>query len=126
VIAARLLTRVIATTPARQKRRGCAGLRDFTKPALAPADSPAMSYTGMSRWYGSHVSVVRGRVRNGQVALETELPEGADVVVLTASEGFFEVPEDEVAELEARIAEPDRGELDSARDVIDRLRSPKR
>lgn len=70
------------------------------------------------------MSAVRGRVRAGRVELDSELPEGADVVVLTARpDERFDLADDEVAELERRVADADRGDLVAADDVIRTLRS---
>lgn len=70
------------------------------------------------------MSVVRGRVRAGRVELDSELPEGAEVVVLTAStDERFDLPDEEVADLERRVADADRGDLVPADDVIRALRS---
>ena len=67
---------------------------------------------------------VRGRVRGGQVELEAELPEDTDVVVLaTNREEPFDLTQSEVAELEARMAAAQQGEVAAASDVIQKLRS---
>ncbi len=56
--------------------------------------------------------------------LENELPEGSDVVVLTTTNHVpFDLAEAEVAELEARIAAANRGEVQLAADVLQKLRS---
>ena len=70
------------------------------------------------------MSAVRGRVRGGRVELESELPEGADVVVLASErEESFELADAEVAELEARVKGIDRGDFTSATEAIQKLRS---
>jgi hypothetical protein len=70
------------------------------------------------------MSAVRGRVRGGRVELENELPEGADVVVLTENrEEPFDLAEAEIAELEARMAAADRGDVQPAAEVFQKLRS---
>ena len=70
------------------------------------------------------MSAVRGRVREGRVELEGELPEGAEVVVLTASrDEAFDLADAEVAELEARMAAADHGDVRPADEVIQKLRS---
>jgi hypothetical protein len=70
------------------------------------------------------MSAMRGRVHHGRVELEGELPEGAEVVVMAPDrEGPFDLAEAEVAELEARIASADQGQLVSAVDLIQKLRS---
>jgi hypothetical protein len=71
------------------------------------------------------VNAVRGRVRGGRVELENELPEGSDVVVLTTTnrDEPFDLAEAEIAELEARITAANRGELQPAADVFQKLRS---
>jgi hypothetical protein len=59
------------------------------------------------------MSAVRGRVRGGRVELETQLPEGADVVVfpVVGEEAPFDLAEAEIEELEARMAAATRGEV---------------
>lgn len=70
------------------------------------------------------MNAVRGRVHGGRVELETELAEGADVVVLAKeSETPFDLAEVEIAELEARMATADMGDVVSAAEVIEKLRS---
>lgn len=70
------------------------------------------------------MNAVRGRVRGGRVELDGELPEGADVVVVAPSrEEPFDLADGEIAELEARVAAANRGEVVSASDVLESLRS---
>lgn len=70
------------------------------------------------------MNVVRGRVRGGRVETDAKLPEGAEVVVLTAGdEEAFELDEASMTELETRMAEADRGEVEPAAAVLSRLRS---
>lgn len=70
------------------------------------------------------MSAVRGRVHEGRVELESELPEGADVVVMaTNRDEPFDLAEAEIAELEARMAAADRGDVESAEGLIEKLRS---
>ena len=58
---------------------------------------------------------MRGRVRGGHIELDAALPEGAEGVVLTADAAEpFDLDEAQITELEARMAEADRGEVDSA------------
>lgn len=72
----------------------------------------------------SVMNAVRGRVHRGRVELEGELPEGADVVVMAPNrEEPFDLAEAEIAELEARMAAVDRGDVVPATDVIRTLRS---
>jgi len=74
-------------------------------------------------WYPRVMNAVRGRVRGGHIETEASLPEGAEVVVLTVdNDDVFELDEDQVAELEQRMAEADRGELVPADAVFGRLR----
>jgi hypothetical protein len=69
------------------------------------------------------VNAVRGRVRGGRIELEGALPEGAEVVVLaTGHEEPFDLDDAELAELEARMAEADRGEVEPVGPVLERLR----
>jgi hypothetical protein len=70
------------------------------------------------------MSAVRGRVRGGRVELEAELPEGEVVVVLSADrEEPFELAPAEIAELEARMAAADAGEVVPGSVVFTKLRS---
>ncbi len=70
------------------------------------------------------MNAVRGRVHGGRVELESELPEGADVVVMaTNRDEPFDLAEAEVAELEARVAAADRGDVQPAAELIQKLRS---
>ena len=70
------------------------------------------------------MSAVRGRVRGGRVELETDLPEGEDVVVMaTSREEPFELDDAELVELEARMAAADRGDVVPAAEVLQKLRS---
>ncbi len=65
----------------------------------------------------------RGRVCGGHIELDTALPEGAEVVVLTAdSQEPFDLDEAQLSELEARMAAADRGEVEPAAAVLERLR----
>jgi hypothetical protein len=69
------------------------------------------------------MNAVRGRVRGGHVEIDHALPEGAEVVVITGGdEEPFDLDEARVAELEARMAEADRGEVVPAATVLVRLR----
>ena len=68
------------------------------------------------------MTAVRGRVRGGRVKVEADLPEGTEVVVLTATdEEPFELDEAQVVELEARIAGVDRGDVVPAGQVLQQL-----
>jgi hypothetical protein len=69
------------------------------------------------------MNAVRGRVRGGRVDVESPLPEGAEVVVLTGgSDELFELDDAQVAEIETRMAEADRGDVEPADTVLERLR----
>ncbi len=70
------------------------------------------------------MSAVRGRLHGGRVELETELPEGADVVVMaTDRDEPFDLAEAEIAELEARMTAADDGDVMPAAEVMQKLRS---
>ena len=70
------------------------------------------------------MNAIRGRVRGGQVQLESAVPDGTEVVVLVpGEEPPFDLEEDEIAELEASIAEADRGEVVAASELYARLQS---
>jgi predicted transcriptional regulator len=69
------------------------------------------------------MNAVRGRVRGGHIEIDQALPEGAEVVVLTGGdEESFDLDEARLVELEARMAEADRGEVVPAATVLARLR----
>jgi hypothetical protein len=69
------------------------------------------------------MNAVRGRVRGGHVETDTALPDGAEVVVLTTSVGeCFDLDDAQITELGARVAEADRGGVESADAVLARLR----
>lgn len=70
------------------------------------------------------MQITSGRVVDGRVVLESELPEGVEVTVLTRdSEETFEAdPELEAVLLES-IAEGERGERISAEQLLREMRS---
>jgi hypothetical protein len=69
------------------------------------------------------MNAVRGRVRGGRIETEDALPEGAEVVVLTPSEEEpFDLDPGQVAELETRIADTERGEVEPGATVFGKLR----
>jgi hypothetical protein len=69
------------------------------------------------------MNVVRGRVRGGHIEIDAALPEGAEVVVLTAGHDEpFDLDDAQLTELETRMAEADRGEVESGDVVLARLR----
>ena len=69
------------------------------------------------------MNAVRGRVRGGRIETDTALPEGAEVVILTrGDEEPFELDGTQLDELERRIADADRGEVEPAEDLLRRLR----
>lgn len=66
--------------------------------------------------------VVHGKVAAGRVELDEKLPDGAEVaVVLRADDEPFDLDEDRMRELEASLAEADRGEVVPASEVLSRL-----
>jgi hypothetical protein len=67
------------------------------------------------------MNVVRGRVRDGRVELESALPDGAEVVVVLGETAPFDLAENDIAELTERIAAADRGEVEPAQAVFARL-----
>jgi hypothetical protein len=68
------------------------------------------------------MNAVRGRVRGGRIELDGALPEGAEVVVLTAwAEAPFDLDDAQLTEIEARMAEADRGEVEPVGAVLERL-----
>ena len=77
----------------------------------------------MGAWYPVVMNAMRGRVRGGHIETDAALPEGAEVVVLTAGdEEPFDLDDAQLAELEARMAEADRGQVEPAAAVLKRLR----
>lgn len=69
------------------------------------------------------MSVVRGRVMHGRVEIDTPLPEGAEVVVLTGDEAPFDLDDGLVTEMEQRVQAADRGEVEPVHAVLGRLRA---
>lgn len=74
--------------------------------------------------YHSHMRVATGTVISGKVVLdEPSLTDGTDVFVVTREqEDVVLLSPEELAELEAGLAEADRGETISGRQLFDRLR----
>ena len=70
------------------------------------------------------MQITSGKVVNGRVVVDAELPEGADVTLITTTdEETFEVsPELEAILLES-IAQGERGEVISAEELLRELRS---
>ena len=69
------------------------------------------------------MNAVRGRVREGRIELESALPEGAEVVVLaTGHDESFDLDDSQLAEIEARMARADLGDVEPAGVVLERLR----
>jgi hypothetical protein len=69
------------------------------------------------------MNAVRGRVRGGKIELDEPLPEGAEVVVVSAADAVpFDLDDASVAELEERARAADRGNVVSAADVLPRSR----
>ena len=70
------------------------------------------------------MQITSGKIINGRVVVEAELPEGADVtlIALDREETFAVSPELEALILES-IAQGQRGEVVSADDLLAELRS---
>jgi hypothetical protein len=70
------------------------------------------------------MAVMLGTVKAGQVVVaDGSLVEGADVYVITLeAEAAVHLEQDELAELEAGIAEADRGETITEEELFHRLR----
>lgn len=80
----------------------------------------AMSTTGVRM---RDMQVASGKVINGRVVVEAELPEGADVMLLALDgEETFEVDEELKALLLESIAQADRGQTITAEELIRELR----
>ena len=70
------------------------------------------------------MQVASGKVINGRVVVEAELPEGADVMLLALDgEETFEVDDELKAVLLTSIAQADRGETISAEELLSELRA---
>ena len=71
------------------------------------------------------MTIVHGRVVNGRIEVDdVELPEGAEVAVYySGGEPEVQLTAEELAELEAAIAEADRGEGIPAEEVLRELRA---
>jgi hypothetical protein len=70
------------------------------------------------------MQIASGKVVNGQVVIDAQLPEGADVMLLAMDgEETFEVSAELESILLASIAEGARGETVSADDLLRDLRS---
>jgi len=70
------------------------------------------------------MQITTGKVVNGQIVVNDDepLPEGADVVITITEQDDPELTAEQLAELDASIAEADRGELIPAEEVLRRLR----
>jgi hypothetical protein len=70
------------------------------------------------------MQIASGRVINGQVVVEAELPEGAEVTLLALDgEATFEVDEELEAVLLQSIEQGRRGETISAEELLREMRS---
>jgi hypothetical protein len=70
------------------------------------------------------MQIASGRVVNGRVVVEAELPEGAEVTLLALDgEETFEVDAELEAVLLESIAQGERGEVISAEALLQELRS---
>jgi hypothetical protein len=70
------------------------------------------------------MQIASGRVVNGQVVVEADLPEGAEVTLLALDgEETFEVDAELEAVLLESIAQGDRGETIPAEELLRELRS---
>lgn len=70
------------------------------------------------------MQITSGRVVDGRVVLEAELPEGVEVTVLTRdSDATFEVDAELEAVLLESIAQGERGERISAEQLLREMRS---
>ena len=70
------------------------------------------------------MQVASGKVINGQVVVDAELPEGADIMLLALDgEEYFEVDAELKAVLLESIAQADRGETIPAEELLRELRS---
>lgn len=70
------------------------------------------------------MQITTGKVVNGQIVVDDDepLPEGAEVVITITDEDEEQLTAEQLAELEASIAEADRGELIPLDEVLRDLR----
>lgn len=69
------------------------------------------------------MTILPGKVVNGRIEVEDELPEGTEVMVyLRNDEQGAELTAEELAELDAAMAEADRGEGVPAEKVLREIR----
>lgn len=69
------------------------------------------------------MNAVRGRVRDGKIELDEPLPEGSEVVVVSAADTLpFDLDDESLRELEERAAAADAGNIVSSADVLPRAR----
>ena len=74
--------------------------------------------------YNRTVQIASGKVINGQVVVEADLPEGADVTLIALDgEETFEVDAELEAVLLESIAQGKRGETISADDLLREMRA---
>jgi predicted DNA-binding antitoxin AbrB/MazE fold protein len=69
--------------------------------------------------------IVRARVRNGRLTVDeaTDLPEGTEVaLVAVADSNDWDLTDEQIAELQASIAQADAGEVTPAAEVLADLR----
>lgn len=104
--------RLYGPAPQVRRRKGYPAHR--VRPPGTPTGRP---------WYPSlherHARSGAGR----HIETDAALPEGAEVVVVTAGdEEPFDLDDAQLAELEARMAEADRGQVEPAAAVLERLR----
>ena len=69
------------------------------------------------------MTIVPGRVVNGRIEIDGELPEGAEVVVYVHGADEADFTPEELAELDAAIAEAERGGGVPAEQVLRELRA---
>jgi hypothetical protein len=76
-------------------------------------------------WYAPLMMTVRSRVKNGRLVVDepTDLPEGAEMELARVGDEPWELTPEQRAELMARVAGADRGELVPAAEVFARLRA---
>jgi hypothetical protein len=68
---------------------------------------------------------VRARVKNGRLVVDepTDLPEGSELELAPVGDEPWDLTPEQRAELKARVAGADRGELIPATEVFARLRA---
>jgi hypothetical protein len=125
-------TRAQQRTVAYQCFRALESRSDVVRESLERAYRQRQARIGPDVWlrtgcasvacYVHGMNAVRGRVRQGKIEVQAELPEGAEVLILASDGELFDLSDAQIDEIEARMAEADAGQIESAGPVLARLR----